>query len=121
MTAKRLTWSQIKLVSDELIKRQAGVCEICNKRFNSRDSAVLDHCHETGLIRGLVHRSCNTGEGKVRVKANWSHKDVSSTDYLIGLGKYLEKYKNKPRELLHPSWKTSLEKSIYKTLMRSKK
>lgn len=51
----------------ELFKAQGGKCGICEtdkdplgRRF------ALDHCHETGKIRGLLCFSCNTGIGKLK-------------------------------------------------------
>ena len=48
----------------ELLRRQNGVCAIC-KRDDSRGSLAVDHCHKTGLVRGLLCRSCNTSLGKM--------------------------------------------------------
>ncbi|WP_367573149.1 endonuclease domain-containing protein [Streptomyces globisporus] len=39
---------------------QAGACAICSAR---PERLLVDHCHRTGLIRGLLCTSCNTAEG----------------------------------------------------------
>lgn len=53
-----LTKEQIQ----ELYAEQNGRCAICNK---SEDTAklVIDHDHETGVIRGLLCQPCNAGLG----------------------------------------------------------
>lgn len=38
---------------------QDGRCALCG----FREQLVKDHCHNTGLVRGLICRSCNTTEG----------------------------------------------------------
>ncbi|MGP3685230.1 endonuclease domain-containing protein [Streptomyces sp. IBSNAI002] len=44
----------------ELIERwQRDACAVC-----SMPAAVLDHCHSTGLVRGLLCRGCNVSEGR---------------------------------------------------------
>lgn len=50
---------------DALLERQAGGCAICGtpKSKNGRKLAV-DHCHETGRIRGLLCNRCNYGIGQ---------------------------------------------------------
>lgn len=45
--------------TDALRRWQAGACAMCSAR---RGSLVVDHCHTTGLIRGLLCRSCNAAE-----------------------------------------------------------
>lgn len=64
-------------------RKTAGMCDYCGE---PGDDLVVDHDHETGLVRGLVHRSCNAKIG--------SHNAESVTrlaDYLNrdpGLGRY---------------------------------
>lgn len=50
--------------------KQKGQCAICSKRIhiqvsNKRDPerAFIDHCHNTGKVRGLLCSLCNTGLG----------------------------------------------------------
>ncbi len=43
---------------------QDGKCAIC-RIVPSRTMAV-DHCHDTGAIRGLLCSNCNTGIGLLR-------------------------------------------------------
>ena len=44
---------------DPMSHWQDGRCGLCG----FRESLVVDHCHDTGLIRGLLCRSCNTTDG----------------------------------------------------------
>lgn len=48
----------------EIIDRQDGQCAICSTDISELDhTAHLDHCHETGRVRGVLCRRCNTGIG----------------------------------------------------------
>ena len=80
--------------------------------MTARDGPVLDHDHTTGALRGVLHRSCNGAEGKVKTKAHLGHKGVKPEDYVIGLGQYLEKHKKPQTQLIHPSHLTEDEKRI---------
>ncbi len=70
-------WSSIKLkygiTKDEwhwMLKEQYGKCKICNREMeielgtgNNSIGCHVDHCHETGTVRGLLCNSCNKGLG----------------------------------------------------------
>lgn len=44
-----------------LLSQQKGCCAICNDYKGK--SLVVDHCHKTKKIRGLLCRMCNVGLG----------------------------------------------------------
>ena len=54
-----------------------GACEICHKEL---DVLYIDHNHDTGKVRGLLCRGCNTGIGMLQ-------EDIST---LLKAIKYLE-------------------------------
>ena len=41
---------------EEMIQKQGGVCAICGK---PPERSVVDHCHETGKVRGILCHGCN--------------------------------------------------------------
>lgn len=46
---------------------QGGICAICGgPPTQARKSLSVDHCHDTGKIRGLLCGSCNTGLGSFK-------------------------------------------------------
>ncbi|GGY02474.1 recombination endonuclease VII [Streptomyces minutiscleroticus] len=47
---------------DELLAAQAGVCCICL----AAPAADVDHCHETGRVRGVLCFSCNAALGQLK-------------------------------------------------------
>lgn len=47
---------------DALYEAQQGLCAICDRPDPNRRLCV-DHCHETGEVRGLLCSSCNTALG----------------------------------------------------------
>jgi hypothetical protein len=38
-------------------------CEVCRKEFKDSFDRCMDHCHETGLFRQILCRSCNNRDG----------------------------------------------------------
>jgi hypothetical protein len=58
---------------DGILKKQNGKCAICNnetefqlkkgKHTNTGEFAVIDHCHSSKKIRGVLCGHCNTGLG----------------------------------------------------------
>lgn len=49
---------------EEMLAKQNGVCAICS--YKQEGSLAVDHCHESGRIRGLLCRKCNIGIGHFR-------------------------------------------------------
>lgn len=48
----------------KVFKAQGGVCAICGKKYNKDGKLLIlavDHCHTTGLLRGLLCWPCNKG------------------------------------------------------------
>jgi len=50
---------------ETMLVNQNGVCKICNKTCKSGKSLAVDHCHETGKVRGLLCAKCNTNLGRI--------------------------------------------------------
>lgn len=48
-----------------ILEKQDSKCALCNKPFVGLGGNILhiDHCHETGRIRGLLCMPCNVGLG----------------------------------------------------------
>ena len=46
------------MVRGEFVDAQDGHCAICGD--NVRDRPNLDHCHDTGFIRGVLCTACNS-------------------------------------------------------------
>jgi len=108
----RLKTNQVDSVLKQLVSKQGAKCAICGRPFTRKDYAVLDHDHDTGFIRGAIHNSCNGIEGKIKVIARRSHAGVQPYEYMIGLGKYLEKHSTPQVNILHPTHKTADEKRL---------
>jgi hypothetical protein len=62
---------------DEMIASQAGVCCICL----AAPATQVDHCHETGRVRGVLCFNCNSGLGLLRDDPEAMYR---AADYLEG-------------------------------------
>jgi Recombination endonuclease VII/HNH endonuclease len=86
----------------EMLLAQEGKCAICRQpeteiRNGRVKTLAVDHCHETGTVRGLLCVQCNTGIGKFKDDRN----------RLLAAIKYLDKHSGreaaKPALTLVPS------------------
>ena len=46
----------------KLLAEQGGVCAICG----GTHLLGVDHCHDTGIVRGILCRTCNSGIGHLK-------------------------------------------------------
>lgn len=70
---------------EQMLSDQHGVCAICRQAETAKHhngvvkKLSVDHCHDTGAVRGLLCHSCNTGIG------SFGHDGLllkSATEYL---------------------------------------
>ena len=48
-----------------MLAEQGGVCAICGTPPSEARVLDVDHCHESGTVRGLLCRSCNLCLGRM--------------------------------------------------------
>ena len=55
---------------EKRLEDQGGVCAICGTSDSGRVGVFfVDHCHDTGNVRGLLCRRCNSGLGMFQESA----------------------------------------------------
>lgn len=76
--------------------------------------SVLDHCHQSGYIRGVLHRSCNSLLGVLennRVRFGLKN-DAQFAAFMAGAHNYIIKHMVPQTHLIHPTFKTEEEKRL---------
>ena len=68
---------------EEMLTAQRGLCKICGNPSTGKGKYRLsvDHCHETGKVRGLLCLLCNSGLGKFKDSPSLLDRAIS---YLEG-------------------------------------
>jgi Recombination endonuclease VII len=51
---------------ESMLASQQNKCAVCPVVFNQLGEARVDHCHRTGVIRGLLCHNCNVALGHMR-------------------------------------------------------
>lgn len=62
-----------------MLNEQNNKCAICGSEFSSSHDVMIDHCHDTGIVRGLLCINCNWMLGNSR----------DNPDILLKAAKYL--------------------------------
>ena len=105
IVARKISRSQLKAYGTAILLRdQNSLCPLCLNPIDLKQaggtkghasSMVVDHCHDTGQIRGVLCRGCNGAEGKAMAAiATWGKAGFSPASqlaYLKRLVVYLEK------------------------------
>tara|TARA_X000001382_G_scaffold20218_2_gene12312 strand:+ start:5070 stop:5522 length:453 start_codon:yes stop_codon:yes gene_type:complete len=93
---KYLPYTVVKKWRQENTPKQ---CPIFSCKVND---AVVDHCHDTGLVRGVLHRQSNAWAGKIEnawKRYATNHTKLTLPQALRNLALYLETYKT---DIMHP-------------------
>jgi hypothetical protein len=57
---------------NRVLRHQGGACAICKKRpATGKPRLAVDHCHTTGLLRGLLCWHCNDALAAFSDNAEW--------------------------------------------------
>lgn len=92
---------------------QGGLCPLCGKPIDLTipKEGVIDHDHDSGEIRGVLHRSCNAAEGKVaNAVGAWGAKSMRYADIVPYLENMVAYLKSARTGLIYPMHKTVDEK-----------
>lgn len=65
---------------EKILESQGNKCAICETAL-SRFRMAVDHCHESGRVRGLLCSNCNSGIGMLKDSADIVYRAL---DYLRG-------------------------------------
>ena len=108
-------WRSYKLVC------QGGKCGLCKHVITEADPAVGDHDHATGLMRDVLHRSCNAALGKIEnaLKRCGVRQPAS---FLAGAWPYLQKHQTpQGPPILHYTHRTAEDKRDLRNLRARRK
>lgn len=102
---KRLKSREVADYRQQLLLKQHNLCALCGDPIEP-GKAVLDHDHETGHIRGVLHRGCNALEGKI---VNNMARNHVTPQRLHNMMKYWDLYHGQHQPELHPTHRTPEE------------
>lgn len=107
----RLSASQVKTQRELMAEQQGHLCLLCCDHFSASDPPVLDHCHKTGHVRGVLHRGCNAMLG--HIENNTARNNLHGGrlfNMLERVRAYVTAvYTHNP---LHPTYRTEDEKRL---------
>jgi len=102
---KRLTQREIADYRLQLLQHQKGLCALCGQAIMP-GQAVLDHDHQTGHIRSVLHRGCNALEGQI---VNSLPRNQISEAQLLEIFSRWQQYHMTQQPELHPTYRTPEE------------
>lgn len=107
----RLKTTEVAAHRAELARQQGDVCALCGEPFSPKNPQVLDHEHVTGLVRGTLHRGCNSMLGVIENGA--SRYFLTSPAKLSVFLRNVVPYKFKEHTpILYPSHRSDEEKRL---------
>ena len=123
---RKLKAKEVVDVKKELIVAQGFKCPLCGSSLRNRDFSkiALDHCHDSGYIRGVLCMGCNRVEGIVKKAiTQWGRTtgNKAQVSYIRNLSKYLELHGKTPIKLFYHLHKTEEQQLELKKKRAAKK
>lgn len=103
---KRITTKELTLLREQLLAQQNNRCALCQEIIEP-GKAVLDHHHQSGQIRAVLHRGCNSLEGIIQ---NNLARNLITPERLARILSNFVHYQKQLKPILHPTYRTPEEK-----------
>lgn len=104
----KLATRDIPKVRNRLSMKQKYECPICRCSL-AASKPTLDHCHQTGNVRGTLCSTCNSLEGRITKTIQRYGKigHLSWHDYITFLENmtgYVRHHRKNPSGVIHPTY-----------------
>lgn len=126
-TLRKISRSQLRAWAIGHCKtKQGGNCAICGQPIDftvhgNKSGWVVDHNHDTGEIRGVLHRSCNGAEGKAaNAIGRWGAKSMQYADIIAYAKQLIAYWESDGCGFMYPDHKTPEQKKEAQRLKRNK-
>lgn len=106
----------------QLQVNQGGLCALCGKPVDLKEAreGAVDHDHDTGEVRGVLHRSCNAAEGKIANAAGaWGAKSMQYKDIVPFVEKLVAYWRKPGCGVIYPTHKSAEESANIKRNKRN--
>lgn len=99
----------------KFLNNQNGICPLCAQPINVPTDGVLDHDHNTGLIRATLHDGCNKSLGFFEAIT----KIISPEEATKRMVDYINYHRDNPSNIIHPR-QTKLRREQEKRIKKVK-
>lgn len=116
---RKLARSMMPSFKVRQLGEQGGLCPMCKTPIDLKikGEGVIDHDHDTGEVRGILHRSCNAAEGKVANAAGrWGAGGMGYDKIIPWLENMLAYLRSPGTGFMYHTHKTDEEKRLERNL-----
>ena len=110
---------QIKQIKERLLASQGSQCPLCEIDMDTIEpkNRCLDHDHDTGLVRAVVCRNCNSMEGKITNCIRRAKRKLTKEAWFYNLIDHWAL----STTIMHPTHKTPDQKGSLETNVQNEK